>query len=130
MDKYFEYYNPNPMDKEDACDCTIRALCAVSGLSWYEVYDKLCEIGRKHCVVFNSKGFMNERCAEFGLESRKVPAVKKGEKSLTVQKFCHQHPTGRYILQTAHHNIAVVNGKYYDLYVSDGEKVYKYWEKV
>lgn len=129
MDKYFEYYNPNPEGNEDACDCTVRALCAITGLSWYEVYDKLCEIGRKHCVVFNASNFMNERCTEFGLEPRKVPAVKKGEKSLTVQKFCHQHPTGRYILQTAKHNVAVINGKYYDLDVNR-QKVYKYWEKV
>ena len=35
-DKYFKYYNPNPEGHEDACDCVVRALCAATGLSWYE----------------------------------------------------------------------------------------------
>ena len=50
-DKYFKYYNPNPEGHEDACDCVVRALCAATGLSWYEVYDKCCEIGKEHGVM-------------------------------------------------------------------------------
>lgn len=43
-DKYYKHFNPNPEGNEDAADCAIRALCAVSGLPWYEVYDKYYEL--------------------------------------------------------------------------------------
>lgn len=39
-----KYYNPNSGGNEDAADCVIGTLCAVTGLSWYEVYDKCCEL--------------------------------------------------------------------------------------
>ena len=120
-DKYFKYYNPNPEGHEDACDCVVRALCAATGLSWYEVYDKCCEIGKKYSGI---------RAEAFGLESRVIPAPKKGERSMTVQKFCEKHRKGKYILTTAHHDIAVVNGKYLDLQEDYGSKVYKYYELV
>ena len=66
----------------------------------------------------------------FGLEKRSIPRPKKGETSLDVQQFCKLHPKGRYILKTAHHNIGVVDGKYYDLFVNYGQKVYSYYELI
>lgn len=92
-DKYYKFYNPNPEGNEDACDCVIRALCAVTGLSWYEVYDKCCEIGKKYGRMPNNSTlkFMKIRNEAFGLEPRVIPAPKRGEKSVTVQKFCEKH---------------------------------------
>ena len=55
-DKYYKYFNPNPEGHEDACDCVVRALCAATGLSWYEVYDKCCEIGKEYGVMPNASG--------------------------------------------------------------------------
>ena len=131
-DKYYKYYNPNPEGNEDAADCVIRALCAVSGLSWYEVYDRCCELGRKHGRMPNNSAreFVKIRNEAFGLEPRVIPTPKKGQKSMTVQKFCEKHRKGKYILKTANHSVAVVDGKYYDLYENYGQKVYKYYEKV
>ena len=123
-DKYFKYYNPNPEGNEDACDCVIRALCAV--------YDKCCEIGKEHGVMPNASGkkYSGIRAEAFGLEPRVIPAPKKGERSMTVRKFCEKHRKGKYILTTAHHDIAVINGKYLDLQEDYGSKVYKYYELV
>lgn len=131
-DKYFKYYNPNPEGHEDACDCVVRALCAATGLSWYEVYDKCCEIGKEHGIMPNASGkkYSGIRAEAFGLEPRVIPAPKRGQKSMTVQKFCEKHRKGKYILTTAHHDIAVVNGKYLDLQEDYGSKVYKYYELV
>jgi hypothetical protein len=91
-DKYYKYYNPNPEGHEDACDCVIRALCAATGLSWYEVYDKCCEIGKEYGVMPNASGkkYSGIRAEAFGLEPRVIPAPKKGERSMTVRKFCER----------------------------------------
>lgn len=131
-DKYFKYYNPNPEGHEDACDCVVRALCAATGLSWYEVYDKCCEIGKEYGVMPNASGkkYSGIRAEAFGLESRVIPAPKKGERSMTVQKFCEKHRKGKYVLTTAHHDLAVIDGKYWDLCEDHGSKVYKYYELV
>ena len=39
-----KYYNPNSEGNEDACDCVIRTLYIVSGLSQHEVYNKYYEL--------------------------------------------------------------------------------------
>ena len=49
---------------------------------------------------------------------------------MTVQKFCEKHRKGKYILSVANHEVAVVDGKYWDTYESFGRKVYKYYELV
>ena len=59
-----------------------------------------------------------------------ISAPKKGERSMTVQKFCEKHKKGKYVLTTAHHDLAVINGKYWDLCEDHGSKVYKYYELV
>ena len=74
--------------------------------------------------------FTKIRNEAFGLEPRVISAPKKGERSMTVQKFCEKHRKGKYILTVANHDVAVVDGKYYDLYESHGRKVYKYYELV
>lgn len=131
-DKYYKYFNPNPEGNEDAADCVVRALCAVTDLTWYEVYDKCCEVGRKYGRMPNNstREFTKIRNEEFGLEPRVIPAPKKGQTSLTVQGFCEKHRKGKYILTTANHDIAVVDGKYWDIHESSGRKVYKYYELV
>ena len=131
VDNYYECFNPNPLNKETG-DCVFRALCAVTGLSWYEVFDRCCKIARENGTIPNSgdKSFVLIRAKEFGLEPRTIPRPKKGQKSITVQDFCKQHPVGKFILSTADHNVGVVDGKYYDLYPNYGQKVYKYYEVI
>lgn len=36
------YYNPNPLGKTRAVDCTIRAICAVTGKDWDTVFTEAC----------------------------------------------------------------------------------------
>ena len=128
-DKYYKYYNPNPLGNETG-DCVIRAICAVTDLSWYEVFDKCCAIAREHGTLPNDNEIAKARNGAFGLEPRTIPRPKKGGKSMTVQDFCKKYRKGKYILSTAGHDLAVVDGKYYDLYENYGQKVYKYYELV
>lgn len=127
VDKYYEYFQPNPYERKTT-DCTIRAICAVTGLNWYEVFDKVIAEARKEGFYPNDKNFMEQRLKIFGLEKRTISRPKKGQKSMTVRQFCKDNPKGKYVLSTAHHNIGVVNGKYYDTFLDCGSKVYTYYE--
>lgn len=128
--KHFEYYNPNPKGLETG-DCQIRAICKATGLDWYEVYDRICAIGRENCEPFIWYEHFDKFAKEFGFEKRKISVTKRGCKSVTPESFCKAHPTGTYILRLANHVLCAKDGKFWDLYPDFGDsKIYTYWEKV
>ena len=126
--KYWNYFNPNPRNSTKASDCTIRAVCAVTDLSWYEVFDKLVALARENCTIPNSKSIRADRMKLFNLKKITLPKVKRGGKRPTVETWCKQHPTGKYILGVSKHEVGVVNGKYYDTWRSGDYSVYSAWE--
>ena len=129
--KYYKEFNPNPLRKVVG-DCTIRALCAVTGKSWYVIYDILSDMGKKLACPFshieiNDYDYHKEL---FGMIRHKV-VRKKGEKAMNVEQFCKEHPTGKYILRLSHHMIGIVNGKYCELFAGwERRTIYTYWEYV
>ena len=127
MDKYFERYNPNPLDKETG-DCVVRALCATTRQSWLNIFDILCNFARAEYTMPNNSEVYSKAFKYFGFKQKTIPRPKKGQKSMDVQKFCETHSDGTYIIKTARHVIGVVQGKYYDLYPNYGQKVYTYYE--
>lgn len=127
---YYKYFNPNPKGLETG-DCVIRALCAVTGKSWYEVFDIICKNARENGVMPNSgtKFDVESRMKLFGLKRKVIPKPTKGGSCYTVEQFCKNHRKGKYILTIAHHEMAVVDGKYYDIYSCwDSKRVYSYYE--
>lgn len=38
----YRYFNPNPIKDKQTGDCTVRAICAATGMSWDEAFDELC----------------------------------------------------------------------------------------
>ena len=114
--KYYKEYNPNPLGKETN-DCVVRSLCAVTGKSWYEIYDLLSAEARKFCCPFNSLEAEDRDsiyCNILGMKKHKV-VREKGVKALNVERFCKEHPKGKYLLRLAHHLMGVVDGQYYEL---------------
>lgn len=129
VSKYYKEFNPNPLGKE-AGDCTVRALCAVTGKDWYTIYDVLTAIGRKQAIPFPCiKLHEYDYYVEIFDAKRYKVKRERGKKALNVERFCKEHPTGKYILRLAHHKMGIVNGEYYEL-VPGWEKstVYTYWE--
>lgn len=47
----------------------------------------------------------------------------------TVKDFCYEHPTGKYLLATGTHVIAVINGDYFDTWDSGDEIPIYYFTK-
>ena len=54
-----EYYNPNPKGRLDADDCVMRALCNVTGMSWYDLFDMYAAAARENaeCICITDKGY-------------------------------------------------------------------------
>ena len=42
----YEYFNKNPQGNYQAGDCAIRAISIVTGDSWEDIYDDLCDEGK------------------------------------------------------------------------------------
>lgn len=127
----YKYYQPNKKDLKDKYgDCQIRALSKVLNKSWIETYDLTVPINRK----FQINGMFNlpvkeraEALKLLGFEYYGI-SVRSGNKRPTVEEFAKEHKTGSYILNVAHHEVACVDGIYYDTWDSGKCSLYGYFE--
>lgn len=87
-------------------DCTVRALALAKGISYDDAYDLLATGGRKCARGFHFGAWAK---SQPDLKWRAFPAV-KGETRMNPAKFCEQYSTGRWIIRTAKHVCAVVDG--------------------
>lgn len=106
------YYNPNPTGAGSKGDCVIRAICAVSGQSWHDIYDDLCSEGRRLGDWGNSDAVWGAYLRRLGFARRSLPNTCPD--CYTVGDFAADHFRGSYILGTGSHAVAVINGTIYD----------------
>ena len=129
----YVYYQPNRKDLQDKYgDCTIRALSRVLDASWLETFDRMIPFCREAQVanIFGAPIQVRAHLLErLGFKYTGV-SIKKGSTRPTVDSFAKTHKTGRYILNVAHHEVAVVDGKYYDTWDSGHKSVYGWFELV
>lgn len=95
-------------------DCTVRALATTSGCRYDEAYDELMGAGRKAGRRFNFKAWAAK--AEFKgyrFEWIGFPAV-KGFWRVNPVTFAMMFPEGRFVLRTAKHVLACVDGRISD----------------
>ena len=122
----FQISNPNPEWKKkkgyrwDRGDCAIRALANAADVSWLEAFDYLIGHARAEYNVPNDKGGFRRYLCEGGGKWTAVKAEKR-KKRMTVLDFAKSHPKGRYAVQIASHETAVVNGVILDAW-NCGEK--------
>lgn len=128
----FVYYQPNNKDlKDNYGDCTIRALSKVLDCTWLEAFDKAIPYCRKYqCASIFSLPLKYEKeiFDELGFDYHGISNA-KGTTRPTVNEFVHEHSVGTYILNVANHEVACVDGKYYDTWDCGWCKLYGYFEK-
>lgn len=133
MTKRYVYYQPNKKDlKDDYGDCTVRALAKALDVTWLEAFDIMVPLCRMAQVsdIFSAPVAVKAPLME-SLGFRYVGiSNKKGTKRPTVDSFAKNHKTGTYILNIANHEVAVVNGKYYDTWDCGDCALYGYFEKI
>lgn len=126
----YTYYQPNKLDLKDKySDCTIRALTKALNLTWLEAFDLTIPYCREYQIpniFFTSIEVERKVMKELGFDYTGI-SNKKGTKRPTVEKFAAEHTKGTYILNVANHEVACVDGKYYDTWDSGRCCLYGYY---
>lgn len=103
----YRHYNPNPRGIQ-AGDCVIRAISAVTGQSWQDVYVVLSVQGYMMGDWGNSDRVWGAYLRSRGYRRETLPNTCPD--CYTVADFAADHPHGNYVLGTGSHAVAVVEG--------------------
>ena len=120
------FYNPNPCGKMVG-DCVIRALCKILNKSWETVYTEVAVTGFRLCDMPSSNYVWGSYLKSQGFVRHNLPDTCPD--CYTLQDFCNDHPSGKYIVATGTHVCAVENNIVFDSWDSRTEIVTYFWER-
>lgn len=130
MKTYYYYYQPNKKQLKGCGDCTIRVLSKVLNISWLDAFDLTIPYCRDYQVsnIFDAPlKVEREIMDKIGFEYYGI-SNKKGTKRPTVKEFAKSHKEGKYILNIANHEVAVVDGLYWDIWDCGEKSLYGYYK--
>lgn len=116
------HYNGNPCGLNIG-DCVIRAISIVTGFSRHKVYAGLCLAGYDCTIWGNNNSVWRSYLQSLGYVKHAI------SRKCTVADFAGEHLTGRYILGTGAHAVAVVDGDIIDSWDSSQEIPLYYFVK-
>jgi len=119
-------FNNNP-DKALVGDCTIRAISKAIGKPWDDTYIYLAVQGFKMKDMPSSNRVWGEFLYNNGFRRFIIPG--SCPNCYTIEDFCNDHPTGKYILATGTHVVCAIDGNFYDSWDSSAEVPIYYWRK-
>lgn len=118
--------NINPSRKLTG-DCVIRAIGTVTDTEWDDIYLDLLTKGFQMKEMPSQNNVWGAYLHDIGFTRHIIPDTCPD--CYTVEDFTRDHPTGRYILGTGTHVIAVIDGVYYDTWDSGTEIPIYYFQK-
>lgn len=129
----YKYYQPNRKDLKDKYgDCTIRALSKALNVSWIEAF----ELTIPYCKEYQCTNIFDmphnleaEVMSKLGFKYYGI-SNKSGSKRPTVAGFAKTHNKGVFILNVANHEVAVIDGVYFDTWDCGSKSLYGYYEKI
>lgn len=124
-----EVRNLNPKGKKCG-DCVVRAIALFTGKSWHKIYDDLCMLGYKECMMPNDQALYQKYLKKIGCIQFKQPKHSDGTK-YTLQEFVDDYlPEGntKYLVKLAHHLTVVSSGVIYDTWNCSYKTVGKWWK--
>ena len=107
----WNYFNPNPRGLHVG-DCTVRSICAVTGLDWHTVHKALCDLSGDMADMPNADRCWWALLEQMGFSRKKM--IDRCPECYTVADFCRDHPNGIYILGPKEHAVATIFGDYWD----------------
>lgn len=122
----FIFKNPNPSQNLTG-DCVIRAISIAEDKDWEDTYAELVLEGYMLHDMPSANFVWGSYLTRKGYKRRAIPNTCPA--CYTVAEFAEDYPSGRYILATGTHVIAVINGNYYDTWDSGHEIPVYYWKK-
>lgn len=121
----FIKFNANPF-KNRRSDCVIRAISALTGESWDNVYIDLSLQGFLMKDIMVSNDVWGSYLSQLGYDKFVCSAF---EGCWTIREFAKIFNDGYYLACTGSHVVAVIDGDYYDTWDSGDEIVDYYWRK-
>ena len=104
-------FNPNPKNLQVG-DCTVRAICAVTGLDWNTAHKALCDLSGDMADMPSADRVWWALLEQFGFNRNRL--IDQCPYCLTVAKFARLHPRGVYVLGPHEHAVAVIDGDWWD----------------
>lgn len=124
---YIEY-NPNPVGLTTE-DCAVRAISKALDVSWDMAYMMLALNGMKMGFLMNNNAVIASVLRSNGFRKANIPNTCPD--CFTLEDFVKLNPTGRYVLGTGTHVVAVDGGDFYDAWNSSREvPIYVWYENV
>lgn len=118
----FIEFNANPLGRRVGDDA-IRALAVAFDMTWYDVYDEFCAIGRKNAEF----GYTTKCISEF-LKKRKTEEIEGDcHRWKTAKEFAAAHEKGSYVLLVGIDMSVMVDGCIYDTSDCTEDFVSKAW---
>lgn len=124
MSHWYEY-NANPYSNRVG-DCVVRAISTLMKRPWGETYLDLCLEGYAMADLPSANHVWGSFLRKKGF---KRFAVEDECNCYTVEDFCKDHPTGRYMLALDSHVVCVIDGLFYDTWNSKDMVVVYFWRK-
>lgn len=122
----FVYFNPNP-SRNLVGDCVIRAISKLTEKPWDDIYLGVSMQGFTDKDMPSSNAVWDSYLRNHGYMKFVIPNTCPD--CYTVAQFADEHPTGKYMLATGTHVIAIVDGDYYDTWDSGMEKPIYFYTK-
>ena len=116
-------FNPNP-DGLQTIDCTVRAICAVTGWSWVKAHTVLCDTARDMSDMPSSDRVWWAVLRKLGFVRQTI--IDNCPLCYTVSDFARDHPKGTYVLGPPQHAVAIIDGNWWDSWNS-GQTVPNYY---
>lgn len=112
----YMYYNPNPLGRQNAGDCTIRAISKAMNYDWEKTYTELCLQGFMMGEMPSANSVWGTYLINKGFDEHSL--IRRCKECYTLQDFCSDFSKGTYVVGTDNHAICVIDGDYYDTYDS------------
>ena len=124
----FIRYNANPKDWKTG-DCVVRALAAATQKTWEEVYEELCEIGKKKCRMPNEDQVINAFLKQNGFFPVKQEKDEFGN-WLDIEQLIDTYPEDILVIRTRRHLTTALQGTLVDTWNCSGQKAGRFYVKM
>lgn len=124
----FQKTNINPKQWKKEGDCVVRAIATASSERWEDTYWSLCLLGKKKCMMPNSKLLYEAYLKQEGWEKHKMPKHSDGTR-YTVEELIDELPKKTLIISMANHLTCAKAGTLIDTWNCSHKSVGNYWTK-
>lgn len=108
-------FNPNPQGLLVG-DCTVRSICAVTGLPWRTIHRQQCNLSEDMADMPSADRVWWELLRRYGFTRQTV--INQCPECFTVADFAAANPRGVFVLGPKEHAVAVINGDWWDTWDS------------